>query len=373
MRILAPVGTRPEIVKMAPVVTELARRHEVRVVATGQHYDPGLTDTFFTEFGLVPDARWRLDGTEAERMGALLAHAVEEVEAGTPDLVLVLGDTHTVPAFCLAARRHQVPVAHLEAGLRSFNATSMEEVNRRVAAATATLHLAPTDLAARFLGDEGVNPAAVRVVGNPVLDALRSMGYPGGRREPGVGVVMTAHRATNVDDPVRLEAIVDLASALHRDHGPVRFPLHPRTRRRLEATGFEGRLEDAGVLVTEPLPYRGMIEAVAGSAVVVTDSGGLQEEAAWLGVPVVVLRSTTPRWEGVEADIAELCGVDGHRAARAVARFADPDEQARVAATPCPYGDGRTGARVLDVLDDPALAPALTIVEPDRPAEAVRS
>lgn len=371
MRILAPVGTRPEIVKMAPVVAELARRHEVRVVATGQHYDPGLTDTFFAEFGLVPDARWSLEGTEAERMGALLAQAVEEVASHSPDLVMVLGDTHTVPAFCLAGRRNRVPVAHLEAGLRSFNATSMEEVNRRVAAATATLHLAPTDLAARFLGEEGVAPTAVRVVGNPVLDALRLMGYDGGRRDPGAGIVMTAHRATNVDDPVRLQAIIRLALDLHRDHGPVRFPLHPRTRQRLEASGLDGRLEAAGVVVTEPLPYRGMLEAVAASAVVVTDSGGLQEEAAWLGVPVVVLRSTTPRWEGVDAGIAELCGVDVDRAAESVARFATPVEQERVAATPCPYGDGRTGARVTELLDDPEIAPCLTIVEPDRPVETV--
>ena len=142
-----------------------------------------------------------LEGDEAERVGRMLTLAYRELADRRPDMVLVLGDTYTVPLFCLAARRHRVPVVHLEAGLRSLNPTSMEEVNRRVGAATASLHLAPTDLAARFLLEEGVEPERIRVVGNPVVDVLLDLGVR--RRPPDQrhGVVITAHRATNVDDP----------------------------------------------------------------------------------------------------------------------------------------------------------------------------
>src|SRR5256714_3195034 len=173
MRVLVPMGTRPEIVKLAPVVRALMDddRFVVRTLATGQHYDPELTDTFYGTFGLEPDDRWTLPTSEAHRMGEMLTLASVELAARRPDLVLVLGDTHTVPLFCLAARNARIPVAHLEAGLRSFNPTSVEEVNRRVAATTASLHFAPTDPAARFLEAEGIPAERVRVGGNPGIHA----------------------------------------------------------------------------------------------------------------------------------------------------------------------------------------------------------
>ena len=175
MRVLVPLGTRPEIVKLAPVVRTLrARGFEVRTVATGQHYDPSLTDAFFEGLGLSPDDRWGLGGDEPQRVGGILENAYRELQAPRPDLVFLMGDTHTVPLFCLAARRFRVPVAHLEAGLRSFNETSLEEVNRKVAGALALLHFAPTELAATFLREfRGTHPAAL------VL-ALGLAGYAGG-------------------------------------------------------------------------------------------------------------------------------------------------------------------------------------------------
>jgi UDP-N-acetylglucosamine 2-epimerase (non-hydrolysing) len=266
MRVLVPFGTRPEIVKLAPVVRALrAAGIEVTVVATGQHYDVELTDVFYDELGVRPDRVGRLQGTAAERLGAMLTDAVELVTACRPELVLVLGDTHTVSCFGLAARSARVPVAHLEAGLRSFNETSMEEVNRRIAAATASLHLAPTTLAARFLRAEGVAAERVRVVGNPVLDVLRDLGVAARPPEERAGVVLTAHRATNVDDPARLEQLVRLAVDLARKAGPVTFPLHPRTRTRLEAASMLDRLHVDGMELCSPLPYRDMVERVAGS------------------------------------------------------------------------------------------------------------
>ena len=161
------------------------------------------------------------------RLGQLVTAAEEEIETARPDLVLVLGDTNTVPVFCLAARRHGVPVAHLEAGMRSFNETSIEEVNRRVAAACASLHLAPTQLAAKFLAAEGISAERIHVVGNPIIDVLRGKGLPSVPGRERTGVVVTAHRATNVDDPSRLKAVVAIINALAETIGPVTVPLHP--------------------------------------------------------------------------------------------------------------------------------------------------
>ncbi len=366
MKVLVPMGTRPEIVKLTPVVTALrADGFDVRAVATGQHYDAKLTDAFFADLGVWPDERWDLPESEAARLGTLLTLAYQEVSRWLPDLVLVLGDTYTVPAFCLAARRHQIPVAHLEAGLRSFNATSMEEVNRRVAAAVCSFHFAPTEQAARFLQAEGVDPERIRVVGNPVIDSMRARGVNARPLADRAGVVVTAHRATNVDDPERLAAIVDLVVQLADVAGPVTFPVHPRTRVQLHATGGWQLLNRPGIHLRDPVPYDEMLDLVSGCRVVVTDSGGLQEEASWLGVPVVVLRRSTPRWEGVAAGTAVLTGVDVDRAVAAVQRFATFTEQARVAAAVCPYGDGATAGRVVALLRDPVVRPLLHIAEPD--------
>jgi UDP-N-acetylglucosamine 2-epimerase (non-hydrolysing) len=241
----------------------------------------------------------------------------------------------------------------------------MEEVNRKVAAATVSLHLAPTELAARFLRDEAVAPDRIRVVGNPVIDVLRRLGVRPRPLAERAGVVVTAHRATNVDDPVRLGRLVELVQRAAVELDAVTFPVHPRTRARLEESGGLAALERAGVTLLDPVPYNDMLALLARARVVLTDSGGLQEEASWLGVPVVVLRRSTPRWEGVTARTAVLAGLDVDLALDAAARFCTPDEQRRVAAAPCPYGDGHTAERVAAVLADPGTAPLLAIEEPD--------
>lgn len=366
MKILVPLGTRPEIVKLAPVVRALdAAGHEVRTLATGQHYDANLTDAFFDELGIHPAIRWELPSSEADRVGAILSGAMTEVGTERPDLVLVLGDTYTVPLFSLAARRHATPLAHLEAGLRSFNETSMEETNRKVAAVSARLHLAPTDLAARFLVREGVDPARIRVVGNPVIDVLVAKGITARPVAERHGVLVTAHRPTNVDDPVRLATLVEIVLHLAQTVGPVSFPVHPRTRSRLAAADLLGRLDVEGVTLLEPVPYEQMLDLLSGSKLVVTDSGGLQEESAYLGVPTIVLRRSTPRWEGIELGMAALSGVDLDRVRDLATRFSDPAEQARIAAIPCPYGQGDTAAKVVEVLAEDAIGALLAITEPD--------
>lgn len=364
MRVLVPFGTRPEIVKLAPVVHALRNAGlEPRTLATGQHYDISMTGAFFEELALQPDEIWTLSGDEAERIGGILTLAHRELAATRPDLVLVCGDTHTVPLFCLAARALRIPIAHIEAGMRSRNETSLEEVDRKVAAATAQLHLAPTTLAADFLRQEGVDPARIRVVGNPVIDAVRASGVERVPPEEREGMLFTAHRATNVDDPERLARLYELLLALASRYGPVRFPIHPRTRARLEGAGLD--LAAADISLSEPLPYGEMLRAIAGSRVVVTDSGGLQEESSWLGVPTVVLRRSTPRWETVISGAATLVGLDVELALEAVARFDEPEEQERVASLPCPFGDGHAADRIAALLADASTAPLLRIRETD--------
>ncbi|MEZ0112743.1 UDP-N-acetylglucosamine 2-epimerase (non-hydrolyzing) [Catenulispora sp. EB89] len=372
MRLTIPFGTRPEIVKLAPVVRELRRREwPTRLVFTGQHYDPALGEEFLGSLNMEPDSRWTLPPDPTAALGALLERAVEEVTAFAADAVLLMGDTMTVPMFCLAARRACVPVVHLEAGLRSFNETSMEEVNRRIAATTASLHLAPTALAARFLTDEGVDAARIRVVGNTVVDVVRESGVPRVPFESRAGVLVTAHRASTVDSPARLQALVDLLvriaglAASDPAFGPVLFPAHPRTRDRLATAGLLDALTEAGIRVVAPLPYREMLTALAASRVVVTDSGGLQEEASWFGIPAVVLRRSTPRWEGVAAGASELVGLDGDAALAAVARFGQLAELKRVDALECPYGDGFASARVADAVAEAEAAGLLRLREPD--------
>jgi UDP-N-acetylglucosamine 2-epimerase (non-hydrolysing) len=368
--VLVPFGTRPEVVKLAPVVTALqAAGHRVTVVDTGQHTDPALSSQLQAALGLSPTWRGTLPAEQPARTGALHADAAAAVDRFSPDLVLALGDTSTVPAYALAARAAGVPFAHVEAGLRSFNARSVEEVNRRVAAAVAQLHFAPTARAAAFLAAEGVEERRVFVVGNPVVDTLVGRGVtpvPVGRRS---GVLVTAHRPTNVDDPARLARLVAVVRSLAEQVGPVTFPVHPRTAARLRDTGLQAALDHPGVTLTGPVEYDALLATLASARLAVTDSGGIQEEAAFLGVPVVVLRASTPRWEGVEAGTTTLAGLADDDAAAAVlaaaARHTSPEGQARAAAAPCPYGDGTAGHRIAGILGDPAVDGLLQLTEPD--------
>jgi UDP-N-acetylglucosamine 2-epimerase (non-hydrolysing) len=323
----------------------------------------------FEAMGCPPDATWELSGTEGQRVGALLGCAFEELEQHRPDALLVLGDTYTAPLTAMAARRHGVGVVHLEAGLRSFNERSMEELNRRMMADLATVHLAPTEMAASFLSAEGVAPERIRVVGNPVIDALDASGVARIPVEDRRGVLITAHRATNVDDPVRLAELVTLVRRLGDELGPVVFPVHPRTQVRLEDAGLLSVIATApGVELMEPLPYEDLLVRLATSRLVVTDSGGLQEEASYFGVPAVVLRATTPRWESVESGAVRLTGLDAERAMDAARVFSTPNELRRVDALPCPYGSGDTSDRVVNALRQPEL---LEILSPAEPGGAV--
>ncbi|MFK3985212.1 non-hydrolyzing UDP-N-acetylglucosamine 2-epimerase [Micromonospora sp. NPDC050397] len=365
LRAVLFAGTRPEIVKLAPVALALsATGAQVQVIATGQHHDHRMAGAFFADLGVTPDHQWTLDGDEPARVGALLTHALGYFAGDRPDVAVVQGDTWTVPLVAMAARRYGVPVAHVEAGLRSYNPLSPEERNRTVAADLATVHLAPTPGAREHLLREGIADPDVHVVGNTVCDVLRGSGVPVVPPERRSGILVTAHRSGTVDAPERLATLVDIVRTLARSHAPVTWPLHPRTADRLAATGLTGRLDHPRITLLEPQPHRRMLELIAGSALVATDSGGLQEETGWFGVPAVVLRESTPRPEGVALGQAVLVGLDRDRAVAAATLLLTPAVRQRVAAMPCPYGDGHTAERIAALLTDLHHTGRLALREP---------
>ncbi|MBO0728690.1 MAG: UDP-N-acetylglucosamine 2-epimerase (non-hydrolyzing) [Acidimicrobiaceae bacterium] len=367
-RVLVAYGTRPEIVKLAPVVRTLrAAGHIVRVVNTGQHFSVEMNHGIAREVDLVADVDHLLPEEPAARLGALVETAGREVDAARTDVVLCLGDTETIPAYALAARRAGIPFWHLEAGLRSFNERSVEELIRRLAAAAASFNLAPTERARGFLLAEGVPPDRIAVVGNPIVDALVGRGLRKAPLEGRSGVLLTVHRATNVDDPARLARVVELANGLAEEYGSVRFPVHPRTDAMLERFGL-GPMFSKAVERNEPLPSGDFLEALRRCSLAVTDSGGVQEEAAFFGVPVIVLRGSTPRWEGVDNGSVALVNLENPDAVAAVferaRRFAAPEEQRRIDAIACPYGDGKTSERVAGLLRRPPNPELLRLSEP---------
>lgn len=368
-RVLVPFGTRPEIVKLAPVVTALRDGgHDVFCIDTGQHNAPAMSAEIANALELVADVTMVLSDDRDQRVGQIHADALRLVREQQPDVVLALGDTDTVPAYALAARRSSVAFAHLEAGLRSFNERSVEELNRKMASAAAALHFAPTSRARSFLLAEGVASERIFVVGNSAIDTLVASALEPVALREREGVLVTAHRPTNVDDPKRLRRLVSLINALSTQVGPVFFPVHPRAARLLAQDDGDLILESS-VSVSEPLGYPEFIERLRRSRLVVTDSGGVQEEAAYFGVPVVVLRGSTPRWEGVEngsAVLATLASDDGQALAMAASlRLTTDESQRRVADLPCPYGDGTTGRQVARILSDPSSDELLVLREPN--------
>ncbi|MHB1251866.1 MAG: non-hydrolyzing UDP-N-acetylglucosamine 2-epimerase [Acidimicrobiales bacterium] len=367
-RIIVPYGTRPEIIKLAPVVRALrAQGHGVITVNTGQHTDAPMSGDLSLALGLDATITNVLALDRALRLGQIVSDALRIVSEQRPDLVLALGDTDTVPAYALAAKRSSVPFVHLEAGLRSFNQRSAEELNRKIGTASASLHLAPTQRSRSFLRSEGVSDERIRVVGNSVIDALVTTSMPPLGLEERSGVLVTAHRATNVDEPQRLARFLTLVNELASTIGPVTFPVHPRTAQRM-AQFLPGFRFHERVMLSAPLGYFSFIDQLRRSLLVVTDSGGLQEEAAYFGVPLVVLRGSTSRWESVQNGSVQLASLDddqGATRALAGAHLLTSDASLRVtAAIACPYGDGHTGETVARLLADPSLDPILVLEEP---------
>jgi UDP-N-acetylglucosamine 2-epimerase (non-hydrolysing)/UDP-GlcNAc3NAcA epimerase len=346
VRVVTVIGNRPQFVKAAAVSHRLRAVADEVLVHTGQHYDDALSRVFFDELELPrPEHRLELGGGSNAGQTARMLAALEPLLASEePDAVLVYGDTNSTLAGALAGAQARIPVAHVEAGMRSYDRTMPEELNRVLTDHAASLLLCSSPAAAQTLRDERVAGEVVEV-GDAMVDVfallapradaatLERLGV-----ERGAYLLVTAHRAGNVDDPARLRALVALLRELP---GPVVLPLHPRTRARLEGESLLGELD--GVVLAPPLGYLEFMALLVGARRVLTDSGGVQKEAYLAGVPCLTLRATTEWRETVDAGWNVLVDLDG-AAARAALEREPPAER------PPLYGDGRAGERVVEAL-----------------------
>lgn len=340
--ILAVIGTRPEVVKMAPVIHAL-RRHglAVAVVATGQHHDVRMMGSFLDSFGLELDHRLTLDrrdllGSFVDILSAL-AGVLAEVR---PRLTLAVGDTTTVLATALASRKSGVAFGHVEAGLRAFSRELPEEEHRICADAIADLLFAPTRIAADNLAREQVN-GEVLLTGNPILDALMSHPPAAIPLDERAGILVTIHRQETVDDPAGMARVLDALRTLGA-RGPVEWPMHPRTTAKLREHGLQ---VPPSLQISEPIGHVEFLARLASARIVVTDSGGVQEEAAILGTPCVCVRECTERPETVLAGVGLLAGTRTAGILGAVREIeAGWDRFARP--VPHLYGDGHAGDKI---------------------------
>lgn len=361
MKVATVVGARPQFVKAAPVSRAFgAAGVDEVLVHTGQHYDGGMSDVFFAELGL-PAPRHHL-GVGSGSHGVQTARMLRAVEAvlrhERPDWTLVYGDTNSTLAGALASVKLGVPVAHVEAGLRSFDRRMPEELNRIVTDRVARLLFAPTPAAVQNLAREGICGAWVHRVGDVMLDACRMFGPLAERScdvlerlalDPRRFALVTVHRASNTDDPRTLGVIVAALARLAESLRVV-FPVHPRTREAMVRHGLEARLRGPGVALLPPVGYLESTVLQRAAAVVVTDSGGMQKEAFFHGTPCVTLRETTEWPELVELGWNVLVPPhDPATIAGAVLRAAGGPRPSR-ASTDALYGSGEAARRIAEVL-----------------------
>ena len=356
MKIMTVIGARPQFIKAAPVGAAMkAAGCEQVLVHTGQHYDYGLSQMFFDELGIPnPDINIGAgSGKHGAQTARMLVGLEEAIESSGPDFVLLYGDTNSTLAGALAAVKLHVPVAHVEAGLRSFNRGMPEEINRIVADAIADLLFVPTTQAVANLAREGVAGEKVHLVGDVMYDAALIHGERAEKMSDvldrlnirkGGFVLATVHRAENTDDPRRAGTIFK-AFARVAEKIPVVLPLHPRTRGVLEGLGL---LEEAQrrLVLTDPVGYLDMIKLERSAAVVATDSGGVQKEAFFQGVPCVTLRDETEWVELVEMGWNRICSPTSVEAvADAIVSAVGTKGRSEN-----PYGDGRASEKIVQVL-----------------------
>lgn len=354
-KVLSVVGTRPNFMKTAPIVAELVSRpdeFEHVLVHTGQHYDHAMSQIFFEELGVgEPDHMLGVgSGSHAQQVARVMERLEPVLHECEPDIVLVPGDVNSTMAAALVASKLLIPVGHVEAGLRSFDRTMPEEINRVVTDSISELLFTHSPEASEHLQREGRPPSAIHYVGNTMIDTLvavrERLDSAAARERVGVQdgayLVVTLHRPALVDGPLladAIEALAQVASTL-----PVVFPVHPRTRAAIEALGTD---LPAGLRLLDPLGYLDFLALVASAAGVLTDSGGIQEETTYLGIPCFTLRDNTERPVTIELGTNVLLGLAPQRIAEVPDLIAAA--AAREARVP-PLWDGRAAGRIVDVL-----------------------
>jgi len=353
VKVVTIVGARPQFIKCAPLSRELRKEHTEVLVHTGQHYDPEMSDVFFSELA-IPEPDYHLgigSGPHGKQPGEILARIEEVLLEERPDMVIVFGDTNSTLAGTLAAAKLHIPVAHVEAGLRSFDRTMPEEVNRVVTDHLSDLLFCPTKTAVRNLAHEGITKG-VFLVGDVMVDALLHNREVAARRSRvlerfGLSghkyLVLTVHRPANTDNREHMESIM---AALGDAEVPVLFPAHPRTRKVLTEYGSWKHLP-ANVIATEPLGYLDMLQAMTHADTILTDSGGVQKEAYLLGVPCITLRDTTEWVETVDDGWNVLVGADRERIGEAIRTFRPRKERSMI------FGEAGASGRIVAVLTNP--------------------
>lgn len=358
-KIAIVLGTRPEIIKMSPVIRECQRRDlDYLMIHTEQHHKYEMDRVFFEDLEL-PEPHFRLgvgQGAHGVQTGRLLAGIEEVLVDQKPDAVLVQGDTNTVLAGALAAAKLHIHVGHVEAGLRSYDQRMPEELNRVLADHASDLLFAPTEQARNILLAEGIDTGKVHVTGNTIVDAVqqnlaiaRSRSEPLSEYglEPGSYIVVTAHRPENVDHGERLKTLLETLALVRKETGlEMIYPLHPRTESKLKAFGLRVPKE---LRIVQPLGFLDFLRLEAEAALILTDSGGMQEEACILQVPCVTLRESTERPETVKAGANVVAGIQPGQVMRSVQDMLGID-----GSWPNPFGDGSSGRRIIDIVTSTA-------------------
>ena len=350
MKILTIIGARPQFIKASVVSRAIAQTEGIEEIMlhTGQHFDANMSDIFFNQLG-IPKPDIQLDihgGTHGDMTGRMLIEIEQALLEHKPDRVLVYGDTNSTLAGALAAAKLHIPVAHVEAGLRSFNMQMPEEINRILTDQISDLLFCPTDMAVKNLNNEGFanKPVQVLQVGDVMQDSAllfaRQAVAPSGDLPEGF-ILATLHRAENTDSPERLANIVNALNQLHHTLAPVVLPLHPRTRKLIAQQGLE-----LNVHLIDPVGYFEMVWLLDHCQLVLTDSGGVQKEAFFFGKACVTMRDQTEWVELIEAGANELVGADEQK----IIAAAKNSLGRQVKDTHQLYGGGRASQRIVDVL-----------------------
>ena len=367
MKIATILGTRPEIIKMAPIIDEISKRGINQIVLhTGQHYDKEMSDNFFRDLEIpTPDYNIHVgSGTHGKQTGLMMEGIEEVLLDEKPDIILVQGDTNAVLAGALVASKLHIAIGHVEAGLRSFDMTMPEEINRRVADVTSTMYFIPTEESAINLLAEGFSRKNMFITGNTVVDAcFRHLQIAQKRGFDEISLkeldidnmdnilTLTMHRAENVDDKQRVTNIIEALKEL--DDMNIIFPIHPRTKNTLEKFGLFNQLNDLKhVHIVKPIGYLDFLLLTSKSTLILTDSGGLQEEAITLNVPALTLRYNTERPETVTAGGNILVGSDKEAILKNARKILNDEEFAEnMRNAPNPYGLGNSAKNTVDAIE----------------------
>lgn len=362
LHVVLVIGARPQIVKSAPLIHLAAQNSEVNfdVIHTGQHYDYEMNKVFFDELQL-PDAAANLNvgsGTHAWQTAQIMIRLEKILKSKQPDLLLVPGDTNSTLAGALTAAKLHIPVAHMEAGARSYDMSMPEEVNRRLTDHCSSLLFTPTENCTKNLLKEGIKEDSICQTGDTMYDVLLQQ-LPKAQESTIIGqlglvpktyVVLTMHRPENVDNPQNLRNITDAMMQLKNLTAV--FPIHPRTRKQLQKIKVYKKLQESHIKLVEPVGYHEMLCLIQNAKVVLTDSGGMQKEAFWLHTPCVTLRENTEWIETVYLKANQLTGADTKKILKVVDQVVEKEETPRKELEKLPniFGDGQASQKILEAI-----------------------